>query len=921
MSPSPGAATAGATTILPEALVQQYARSLVGKAGSSAARTLILRARPVWDGLDELTVVDQDRSITVHVRACVSPLAVRDAMRTAGSEHLLVITDQSDADLGLGILSHCYDQRVITPSMWEAVKGSFAAREVDPHLARISWAAEALVTCAPASGWPVAPTAVLTRDHALRHLTAELLGLPASDLDPSAILDWSLASRGTALDAQPAAVREGIVNWVGQSIGPVAALSLQCSMQGHSVDAVSIGLAADVLWADDPAVGVPSRPAPAEVIAARARLETWTGVRDLDAVVARAFADAARGATQRMASRRDPAHALVMQRATAMFDSLGYPQGAGASTVLPAGYQARLANLARGIREYLASSCGWGQLAAVEAAFADFLRHDLAGPDRSSRIARMAVRLARWLAVPEPDAPTNLHTALLRQAREDAFVDWAAADVWVGSTDPEVAEAAAGLFSAVRARRDVHDAQFATLLADATARGVLPDALVPVESVIATILQPLADAARLLIVVVDGMSTAVAAELADETLRAGWYEAVPEADPQRTATLAALPTLTRYSRTSLLTGRLAAGAQAEEKAGFTALTGGQVFHKADLVGDAGQALPGPVLAALRSEVGMVAAVLNTVDDTLAKADPGGTDWTVSSIQHLQPLLDEAARSGRTVVLISDHGHVVERGGQARGIDGAEARWRNPSTGPLDASNEVSLAGPRVLADGGTIIAAVQESVRYGTKQAGYHGGASAAEAVIPIIVLSRNPDDLRAAGWVPAIPQAPSWWHDQLPGLPSHVRSAPAGGTPSGNGGRRAGTPPGQGAFEIDIPVAPVDEPLASLVEAVLSSPIYQAQRARYGARAISDEVVRGALTLLIAQGGRAHRDTVAAAAGIAQLRWEGAVSNLRRQLNVEGYSVFSIDVDEVTVLLDIPLLRQQFVDGAAAPADRSDRS
>ena len=915
---SSGTATTGVTAILPEPLVQQYARSLVGKSRASAARTLILRARPIWDGPDVLAVADQDRSIAVHVRACVSPLAVRDAMRSAGSDHLLVITDQTDADLGLGILSHCYDQRVITPSMWEAVKGSFAAREVDPHLARMTWAAEALVTCAPAGGWPVAPTAVLTRDHALRHLTAELLGLPASDLDPSAILDWSLAHAGTAFNAQSVTVREGVIDWVGQSIGPVAALSLRCSMQGHSLDAVSIGLAADVLWADGPGVGAPSRPTSPEVIAARARLETWTGVRDLDAVVARAFADAARGATQRMSTRRDPAHAMVMQRATAMFDSLGYPQGAGDSTVLPAGYQARLATLARCIRHYLGADCGWEQLAAVESAFAELLRHDQAGHDRTTDIARMAVRLARWLAVPEPEAPTNLHTAMLRQAREDAFVDWAAADVWVGSTDPEVAEAAAGLFAAVRARRDAHDEQFATLLADATARGVLPDALVPVESIIATTLQPVVAAGfRLLLVVVDGMSTAVAAELADEALRVGWYEAVPETDPQRTATLAALPTLTRYSRTSLLTGRLVAGGQSEEKAGFATLTGGQVFHKADLVGDAGQALPGSMLAALRSDAGMVAAVLNTVDDTLAKADPGGTDWTLSGVQHLQPLLEEAARSGRTVVLISDHGHVVERGGQARGVDGAEARWRDPSTGPLDPSIEVRLAGSRVLADGGAIIAAVNESVRYGTKQAGYHGGASAAEAVIPIIVLSRTPDDLRAAGWVPAIPQAPSWWNDQLPLPASHTGSAPAGGATSGAGGRGAPALPGQGAFDIEMPAGPVAEPLEALVSALLASPIYQAQKARYGARAISDDVVRGAITLLLAQGGRAHRDTVAAAAGLALNRWEGAVSNLRRQLNVEGYSVFSMDVDEVTVVLDIPLLRQQFIDGAGAPADR----
>lgn len=913
-----GAPAASVTTILPEPLVQQYARSLVGKARASAARTLILRAQPVWDGPSAFTVADQQRSVAVHVRACVSPLAVRDAMRSAGADHLLIITDQSDADLGLGILSRCYDQRVVTPSMWEAVKGSFAAREVDPHLARMPWVAEALVACAPVAGWPVAPTAVLTRDHAMRHLTAELLGLQAADLDPSAFLDWSLASRGSAFVGQSATVREGIAAWVEQSIGPVAELALRCSMQGHSLDAVSIGLAADVLWADEPAAGAWPRPT-SEVIAARARLEQWTGVRDLGAGVARAFADAARGAAQRMAARRDPAHALVLQRATALFDSLGYAQGAGASTVLPSGYQARLAALARSIRAYVGEAGDWEALAAVESAFGELLRHDQAGQDRTTGIARMAVRLARWLATPESVAPTSLHATVLRQAREDAFVDWAAADVWVGSTDPEVAEAAGALFAAARARRDAHDRQFATLLADATVRGVLPDALVPVESVIARVLQPIAAGGfRLLLIVVDGMSTAVAAEVADEALLAGWYEAVPDADAQRTATLAALPTLTRYSRTSLLTGRLGIGGQSEEKSGFAALTGGQVFHKADLVGDAGQALPGPVLAALRSDASLVAAVLNTVDDTLAKADPGGTDWTLSGIQHLQPLLEEAARAGRTVVLLSDHGHVVERGGPARLIAGAEARWRDPSTGPLDPAHEVALSGSRVLTEGGSIIAAVDEGVRYGTKQAGYHGGASAAEAVIPIIVLSRTPDDLRTVGWVPATPQAPSWWNDQL-ARPAVAPGPDTSGRARAPAGSRPPAVPGQGMLDLEVPPAPARatpaDPADDLVSALLASPIYQSQKARYGARAMSDEAVRGAITLLVAQGGRAHRDTVAAAAGIPIIRWDGAVSTLRRQLNVEGYPVFSIDVDEVTVVLDIPLLRQQFIEGAGVQA------
>ena len=43
-----------------------------------------------------------------------------------------------------------------------------------------------------------------------------------------------------------------------------------------------------------------------------------------------------------------------------------------------------------------------------------------------------------------------------------------------------------------------------------------------------------------------------------------------------------------------------------------------------------------------------------------------------------------------------------------------------------------------------------------------------------------------------------------------------------------------------------------------------------------------------------------------------GAIVNLRRQLNVEGYDVMVTDADEVTVILNIDLLRQQFLEGLA---------
>ena len=892
-----------------EPLVRQYASTLVSKFGrASEARVLLLRAQPTWDGPETLTVPGPgDRQTRVLVRTGVSALAVREAIGARPSDdYLIVLTDRSDADLGLGIRAHCFDQRVVTLTMWVGVEQAFRARQVDSALRRKEWAAEPLVVNAPAGGWPIAPAGVLTRDHALGCLAGAVLGLPARELDPSGILAWTLDRRDTeGFRAQAPDVQRGLIEWVTETIGPVAGLALRTVVQGRHVDALTIGIAADVLWA-------PAGRAGHDLVAARVRLEPFTGMPDLSEGLARALADASRGALLRMAESRDPALPGVLARAQELFADLGYPAGAELSDVLPAGFQARLRSLAGAVRSFVA---GDESIAAVEAAFGQLAAHERAAGDPATAVARMAVRLTRWLATGEDARPTSLLDAMLRQARTDAWVDWAAADVWDGSTDPQVSVGWSALAVAVRERRRDHDREFAALLADATKRGVLPDGLVPVERLVREVVMPLAAGeGRALLVVVDGMSTAVAAELADEALRTGWYEVVPGATGRRTATLAVLPTLTRYSRTSLFAGELAAGQQADEKRLFPGITGGgQVFHKSDLVGPAGEALPALVLAAVASADRVVAVVLNSVDDALSKADPGGTDWTMSSVRHLPALLEVAARAGRTVILTSDHGHVVERGGEALALAGAEARWRPLPTGPVDPAREVLLAGPRVLADGGTIVAAWVEDLRYAGKQAGYHGGASAAEAVIPVIVLTRQPDSLVDAGWAAASPQAPQWWNDAvITGTAAATAAEPA--RPKRKPAKAAeAESAGQLGLDVEAATparADAPDPGEALAAELLGSPIYQSQRARYGSRAPDDELVRQIVMLLVAAGGRMHRDSVAAAAGIPAGRMTGILTIVRRQLNLEGYEVISIDPDQVTVLLDADLLRVQFLSG-----------
>ena len=553
------------------------------------------------------------------------------------------------------------------------------------------------------------------------------------------------------------------------------------------------------------------------------------------------------------------------------------------------------------------STTSAGSLSELERAADHLAGHDLAWADRRSDTERveMAVRLVRWLASPPSPPPVTLADALARQMRSDGWVDRAVSDVWSGSTHTALAEAFRVLCDRVLGRRRSHDEELAALLAPATARDVLDPDVLPVERVLAHTIEPLSRCAPVLLVVIDGMSAAVAAAVADGISRLSWTEHVPAGSDGRAAVLAALPTMTRFSRTSLLCGTLRDGTQVDEKRAFTQITAGPLFHKDDLRTPAGAAVNPDVDAALASPTRVVGVVLNTVDDTLAKHDPDGTRWSVSTIQHLEPLLELARRARRAVVLVSDHGHVVERGGRADLRDLADARWRPASTGPA-GDGEVLLSGARVLAGGGSIVAPWVEHLRYGRKAAGYHGGASAAEVTIPLLVFAGRDVDLSEAGWQPTGDQAPSWWQPDSAARPPAPPSAPA------RRRRRTPTPrpPGDGVlFDVQPaePAPPPPDPHAATLDAFFSSPTYQRARAAAGRAALPDAAVRSVLRVLLAGDGRGSAEQVARALGVPTPRLPMALSNLRRLLNVEGYQVVGLDADGRTVLLDESLWRQQF--------------
>jgi hypothetical protein len=686
---------------------------------------------------------------------------------------------------------------------------------------------------------------------------------------------------------------------------------------GKIPDAVPFGLAIAALYDAE---------ADATIHIARVRAEErFLGGGEPGAAALRAFGEAAESLVTRWADNGHAAQAAGLRgRAEAILAGLGGSNDgasslAGRSRVLDAGLDARFAELARALRAALprpasaaaaplAPLVATGRLAPAEVALRQIVEHGRSRDHATQvHVAASAVRLARWLAVPE-ESPQILTDAATRMLRSWGWADRALLALSHPgiSGGPGLAEAYGQLCGLARARRAALDAVFAAKLASWTQAGSATG-LVCAENLLERIARPVAAQRLPVIVVLDGMSAAVATELAEEiTGRGTWLEAGRREDG-REPVLATVPSVTAISRTSLLTGTLRSGGQPEERSGFAAFWGhtrSALFHKADLAVDPGQPLSAQVRSAILDADTVVGVVLNTIDDTLDKGATT-TRWTVEAVKYLGPVLDEARRAGRPAILTADHGHVLDRGQPIHPARSDSARYRTGDPGP--GPGEITIRGERVL--GGEVIAAVDEGIHYTPRKAGYHGGASAAEVVIPVITLLPS-DTLLPDGWsfYDAVGHAPAWWNaaPAREPQPAVARRVPVRRTlpfarPQSQAADEAATL--FGAEEITKAAAPK----ASLGAQVVASARMASQR-QFVRRAPDDASIAALIDALGAAGGRLTLSEVAAATGEPPVRMSGYLAQVTRLLNVDGYPVLTLKDGGAMVELNEQLLRQQFL-------------
>jgi hypothetical protein len=903
-------------------------RALASQRSNRRNTVLLLRAAPEWRGDTEFTFEASGRQVPVAVAPCSTVLAVLDALSAdrADGRYLVVLTPCDTRDVGESVLARAMQPEIKPINRWDLVQEAFGARHLDPALTRSEnrWIAEALLDAQPAGGWRRLTGTVLTWATALNRLAATRLGIEDADdspIDAAALLLWTIdASAVTSFLQLRDRERDGLVGWLRETAGPVADVVFGMAASGKVSDAVPFGLVVAALYRQVEQ-GSAANAQDGTVVARVRAEERYLSGRSPDSPTLRAFGEAAESLVTRWTDNgHAPQAAALCERAETILAELsGSEDGkrtlAGRSRVLEAGLDARFAALADAISSALPQPAP-EQLALAEEALHHAARHARKRDHEAElRAAEAAIRLIRWLAVPE-ETPATLADAATRMLRSWGWADLALSVIERADTSrlPRLAEAYARVWSQARARRAALDEVFARKLASWTESGSTTD-LICVENLLERVARPVAAKRLPVLVVLDGMSVAVGCGLADELTRRGtWLESGRRPDG-REPVLATVPSVTAISRTSLLTGVLRVGGQLEERTGFTQFWSRHksvLFHKGDLIPDPGKPLADQVRDAILDPDTVVGVVLNTIDDTLDRGKPGGpAHWTVQNVSYLSAVLDEARRAGRLVILTADHGHVLDRGQPPSPAKSDSARYRTGTPGP----GEITVRGPRVIVGGGAVVAAVDEALHYTPRKAGYHGGASAAEVVVPVITLLPS-ESLRPTDWstYDAAGHAPAWW--DAPPIREPQSTAPQEQPAPARRKRQTAAVPDDGTalFGINEVVSPgvtaTSAPSAtgvSLGTQVVASSRMAAQR-QFVRRAPDDAGVAALINGLVQAGGRLTLNEAATIVSEAPVRMSGYLAQVARLLNVDGYAVLQLTDGGRMVELNTQLLRQQFL-------------
>ncbi len=850
-----------------------------------------------------------------------STLQARRVLARAGDEgRRVLVTTILDDELGPEVMARLAQNQVHRVEPWALVRDAFGAERIDQRVTAEGWMASALLLFRPAGGYPRARLGLVDLDTAWAALSRAIGfagGEPTLDEWVVACVEEDLQARwGTFGES----LRGGLARRLEQRHGERGALLAELLGRGQGGAIVPLALVAETIDAAGEGEG-PLR--------AKLKLELAIGSKTSPAL----FAGEARSW---IAQRIEAGQATSLEP---VFDEVRRIAGEceatallGGSAVLPEGAEARLEVLAVAVERALGGLAGGGAhndgaFDGVESAAEAVLEHALVGVYprlvQAREQAEATRRLVRWLRSEE--LPVRSVAEAATGYRDDgAWVDRLRGRLQRGGDATQWTAALRALGAAVRERRERGSRAFAESLWRATAGQEGDGGALPLEEVYARVVAPLAQEIRVLVVVLDGMSQAVFQEVAESIgARTSLRRMVQGSAQSWEVVLAPLPTVTEVARTSLLCGELTSGSASTEQSGQRALAqqfgwtrrsdASILFHKGALR-EGGGGLASEVLAAIESPARVVSVVVNAIDDLLPKGDQLDVRWGLETLKELEALIVAAEVEPRAVVLTADHGHVVETWeGEADAAHTQEKgeRWRAPGRAP--EGRELEFRGPRVLLPepGGPVVLPWSEGLRYSSRHAGYHGGASPQEVVVPlgVFVPANALDGLRKKGWDEELVAVPWWWTDVTPAEPVSPAVEPVPEPAR----RPKAEPVGQATMFEEPAPAPAQTSAGTAGEgpawlpALVGSAFYKAQLKAANVNPRKRRQLEELLVALDQLGGRATYDGLRQRLGLATPLFRPVVAFATAVLNVDGYSVIEVREEERTIALDEELLRQQF--------------
>lgn len=725
------------------------------------AKVIGIKTDRVWQGDMRLSVEGTE----FRVELANSVLQIRELL-LAGEEDLplVILTDLEQSALGNDLLARFAKRRLWSIKPWPIIADLFQAKAVAPSLHNKKWLAEALLERLASQNFPTVASGMVDEDTVWRIVLKLYLDIEQARPDTWQLLEWTLQEDSIKkfLNLNPD-MQPGISQWLEQSAGRLGKQILNTIRLGYGKDAIAIGLTLHVVL---------SEPNNLALRDARIRLERFTGNK-LEEDIAKQWAKIAGGILRKLYKNNDIQQVIALtQRADEILYEIDILKFAYLSDYSPKGFEMRFEQYANSLKSILA----FPKSSGLDEQVNQIGFHWQANwPDQQDRVLRvtMSLRLVHWLEnFNDKQDFASLQEVADKYLSDISYVDVARQTLYQGDNEESLSQIYAQLLKIVTEKRESFNQKFAKLLANWTEAGSRSNSLLKVEEILKQVVAPVAQAeaaqaktATVLLIVADGLSYAIFHEILADINVSGWSLLVPETSSGSKAVIAALPSITETSRTSLLCGQLLAGNSGDEINGFKtnpdllkvskANARPILFHKNNLT-ENGQELAKEVCTEIANpKRQVVGVVLNAVDDHLAKSEQIAIKWNLQSLPILAQLLESARDAGRIVVLTSDHGHILERGTVYRKATPGERFRANDGVVMPD---ELSITGSRVLkANNSTLIFPWSELVRYANKKCGYHGGVTPQEIIVPLAVLAWNNKAVK--GWKELTPLKPSWWN------------------------------------------------------------------------------------------------------------------------------------------------------------------